>query len=84
MPLSGYVGVVASGNSLLVGESIASWSADFHLSHLSQFFRPSLSAAVTVWAVFIRTTEFTDVIGAVQAPPSMDTRIVAPSGALKL
>jgi len=28
---------------LLVGESIASWSADFHLSHLSQILRPPLT-----------------------------------------
>ncbi len=32
---SDFGGVVASGNSVLVGESIASWSAGFHLSHLS-------------------------------------------------
>jgi hypothetical protein len=28
---------------LLVGESIAEWSADFHLSHLSDFLRPRLA-----------------------------------------
>src|SRR5678816_1724344 len=42
MPVSGCGGVVASETGLLVGESIASWSADFHLSHLSKFLRPPL------------------------------------------
>jgi len=40
--VSGCGGVVASETGLLVGESIASWSADFHLSHLSKFLRPPL------------------------------------------
>src|SRR6185437_9430619 len=42
MRLSGCGGVVASKTGLLVGESIAWWSADFHLSHLSDFLRPPL------------------------------------------
>jgi hypothetical protein len=44
MPVSDCGGAVASEIGFPVGESIDLWSADFHLSHLSDFFRPLVAA----------------------------------------